>query len=193
MDSATKEGIYQNQMPHWDMVLYATHKFKGEAHHRWEMREKGFNMPDREISWEMFEAAFLEKYFPANLRGQKEEEFLRLRQENRSVAEYDSKFTELSHYAPFMVEDEERKVRRFFQGLRDDIRRHISTLTLTTYGEVLAKAVIYEKELERGAMSRERTFSQASKASASEGPSKKARPSRFRRETAVGAELSHYG
>ncbi|GMH17782.1 hypothetical protein Nepgr_019623 [Nepenthes gracilis] len=78
-----------------------------------------------------------------------------------------------------MVEDEERKVKRLFQGLRDDIRRHLSTLTLTTYGEVLAKAVIYEKELERGAMSRERTFSQASKASASKGPSKKARPSRF--------------
>ncbi|GMH24201.1 hypothetical protein Nepgr_026044 [Nepenthes gracilis] len=98
---------------------------------------------------------------------------------NRSVAEYDSKFTELSRYASFMVEDEEMKVRRFFHGLRDDIRRHLSTLTLTTYGEVLAKAVIYEKELEKAAMSRQRTFSQVSKASASEGPSKKARPSRF--------------
>ncbi|GMH06274.1 hypothetical protein Nepgr_008114 [Nepenthes gracilis] len=99
----------------------------------------------------MFEASFLEKYFPANLRGQKEDEFLRLRQGTRSVAEYDSKFTELSRYTPFMVEDEERKVRRFFQGLRDDIRRHLSTLTLTTH----------------------------LRPSASEGPSKKARPSRF--------------
>ncbi|GMH06076.1 hypothetical protein Nepgr_007916 [Nepenthes gracilis] len=63
-----------------------------------------------------------------------------------------------------MVEHDERKVRRFFQGLQDDIRRHLSTLTLTMYGEVFAKAVIYKKELERGAMSRQRTFSQASKA-----------------------------
>ncbi|GMH29382.1 hypothetical protein Nepgr_031225 [Nepenthes gracilis] len=132
--------------PAGDMVLYATHKLAGEAHHWWDIQKRVFNMPERDISWEMFEAAFMKKNFPANLRGQKEDEFLRLRQGTRSVAEYDSKFTELSRYAPFMVEDEERKVRRFFQGLRDDIRRHLSTLTLTTYGEVLAKAGLLRRQ-----------------------------------------------
>ncbi|GMH29084.1 hypothetical protein Nepgr_030927 [Nepenthes gracilis] len=129
-----------------DMVFYATHKLTGEAHHWWEMQKRVFNTED---------------------------EFLRLRQGTCSMAEYDAKFTELSRYAPYMVEDQEQKARRFFQGLRDDIRRHPLTLTLATYREVLEKAVIYEKELERGVLLRQRTFGQISRVSTSGGPSKK--------------------
>ncbi|GMH05045.1 hypothetical protein Nepgr_006885 [Nepenthes gracilis] len=79
-------------------------------------------------------------------------------------------------YATHKLTDPERKGRRFFQGLRNDIRRHLSTLTLATYGEVLAKAVICEKELEKGALLRQRMFNQTSRASVSGGPFKKARP-----------------
>ncbi|GMH17740.1 hypothetical protein Nepgr_019581 [Nepenthes gracilis] len=81
--------------PAGDMVLYATHKLAGEAHHWWEMQKRIFNMPERDISWEMFEAAFLEKYFPSNIRGQMEDEFL----SSKAVLapwRYDSKFSTIS-------------------------------------------------------------------------------------------------
>ncbi|KAF3451260.1 hypothetical protein FNV43_RR07355 [Rhamnella rubrinervis] len=55
---------------------------------------------------------FLKRYFPIVKRDEKEAEFLRLIQGNLSLVEYEQKFDELSHYAPHLVDTEERKARR---------------------------------------------------------------------------------
>ena len=48
---------------------------------------------------------------------QKEAEFVRIAQGTQSVYEYERKFTELSHFAPHMVDREARKARHFEKGL----------------------------------------------------------------------------
>ena len=48
---------------------------------------------------------------------QKVVEFICIVQGTQSVYEYEQKFTELSHFAPHMVDREARKARHFEKGL----------------------------------------------------------------------------
>ncbi|KAL8100391.1 hypothetical protein AgCh_032593 [Apium graveolens] len=95
---------------------YASYFLKGEASFWWEsacaLEEEG------PVSWARFTELFLEKYFPDYLQSQLEIEFLELKQGERSVAEYEAKFTELARLAPGYVNTEIQKARRFQQGLK---------------------------------------------------------------------------
>ncbi|GMH11919.1 hypothetical protein Nepgr_013760 [Nepenthes gracilis] len=155
-----------------EKVTYATYKLEGKADSWWAMEKRVFGVPDEEITWEMFEEAFMKRYFLSSVRDQKEEEFIRLKQGNCTVAEYDAKFTELSWYAPYFVEDELRKAKKFQQGLRDEIRKHLVTQMFQTYAEILDMALIFEKKLETQKIFAKRAASQMS---ASAGLFKKAK------------------
>ncbi|WMV58719.1 hypothetical protein MTR67_052104 [Solanum verrucosum] len=76
------------------------------------------------MTWECFARAFLDRFFPRELREAKSQEFMNLRQGTMSVQECGLKFTQLSSYAPHMVTDpraqmcvvHQPKVEVFFQG-----------------------------------------------------------------------------
>ncbi|XP_052209183.1 uncharacterized protein LOC127812703 [Diospyros lotus] len=70
----------------------------------------------------------------------KEAEFLMLKQGSLTLIEYERKFDELSRFTPALVDTEQKRARRFEQGLRDDLRQAVVTFELGTYHEVLAKA-----------------------------------------------------
>jgi hypothetical protein len=79
----------------------------------------------------------LRKYFPEDLRTKKEVEFLNLKQENRSVAEYVAKFEELSRFCPYINAEDAMvsKCVKFESGLRPIsisicVFRRSETLTL---------------------------------------------------------------
>jgi len=63
-----------------------------------------------------------------------------LKQGSVTLVEYERKFDELSRFAPELVDTEQKRARRFEQGLRDDLRQVVVTFELGTYHEVLAKA-----------------------------------------------------
>ena len=68
------------------------------------------------VTWAVFTRESLNRYFPEDVRGEKEIEFLELKQGNMSVTEYAAKFVELAqfypHYTPETAEFfEVRKVR----------------------------------------------------------------------------------
>lgn len=68
-------------------------------------------------SWEEFETAFLDHFFPQELREAKAEEFVNLKQGGMTVKEYSLKFIKLSMYAPEIVIDMRQRMRRFVYGL----------------------------------------------------------------------------
>src|ERR1044072_3524438 len=79
-------------------VRYGTHMLAEEADDWWvatrtEMEEDGIA-----LTWAVFRRAFLRRYFPEDIRGKKEIEFLELKQGNKTVSEYASKFAELAKY-----------------------------------------------------------------------------------------------
>ena len=68
--------------------------------------------------WKNFTDGFDERFFPETTRKEMEERFINLRQWNRSVDEYTTKFLRLSHFAIYMVADETKRASRFQQGLK---------------------------------------------------------------------------
>ncbi|XP_028095441.1 uncharacterized protein LOC114295390 [Camellia sinensis] len=73
------------------------------------------------ISWARFLEIFYDKYFPQCVRDRKMSEFMELKQNSMTVAEYKAKFTELARFAPHMVDTDYKKARHFEGGLQNDI------------------------------------------------------------------------
>ena len=69
------------------------------------------------FGWEEFKVAFLDRFFPLELREAKVQEFINLRQGSMSVREYSLKFTKLSKYAPSLVVDPRVKMSMFMSGV----------------------------------------------------------------------------
>ena len=115
---------------------------KGEANFWWESKK---NLEgDGVVTWEIFSKLFLDKYFHKYMENQMELKFLELKQNNLSVAEYEAKFTELSRFVPEFVNTEEKRARRFQQGLKQWIQNRIAVFELTDYAMVVQKASIVE-------------------------------------------------
>ncbi|XP_028053613.1 uncharacterized protein LOC114257976 [Camellia sinensis] len=74
-------------------------------------------------------------------------EFETLRQENKTVAEYEAQFAELARFAPHMVDMDYKKARKFEGGLRGAILDRVNILKLPTYVDVLERAVIAERNI----------------------------------------------
>ncbi|KAF3677218.1 hypothetical protein FXO38_03907 [Capsicum annuum] len=65
------------------------------------------------IEWEDFTTAFLDKFFPLELREAKVLEFINLRQGNMTLKEYSLKLTQLARYAPQVMADSRSKMTPF--------------------------------------------------------------------------------
>ena len=57
------------------------------------------------VTWEILKKAFIDQFFPRNMRKAKVVEFINLRQGGLSVHEYSLKFTKLSKYTPSLIFD----------------------------------------------------------------------------------------
>jgi len=80
------------------------------------------------------------QYYPRDVQRTKEREFLGLKQGNPSVTEYAAKFNELSHFAPHQVNNEERKMDHFEQGLRGNIKSLIAGHTFQNFQDMYQSA-----------------------------------------------------
>ncbi|GAV76155.1 hypothetical protein CFOL_v3_19630 [Cephalotus follicularis] len=61
-----------------------------------------------------------------------------------SVAQYEHKFLELSHYAPALVADQEERCQRFLDGLRPEIRHSVVTIEWNVFGNLVESAMRVE-------------------------------------------------
>ena len=132
-------------------VTFATFTFEGAALVWWQLKRP----LELVWLWPRFLEVFNEEYFPEMVRDQKIQEFLNLKQGNSTVIEYNTKFIELSRYAPHIVSTESRKARRFEAGLRWNIKNQVIILRLPTHQEVLHRALIAEGSLNESAQFRE--------------------------------------
>ncbi|XP_074351315.1 uncharacterized protein LOC141690409 [Apium graveolens] len=149
-------SIYEAQK-----TVFATYLLKGKANYWWEAKK---NMKtDDIITWERFNKLFLEKYFRRSMENQIELKFLELKQNNLSIAHYESKFTELSRFVPEFMKTEEKKARRFQQGMKQLIQNRVAIIELTDYASLVHNATMTEveskqmhKERDKGGMKRKR-------------------------------------
>ncbi|XP_028077579.1 uncharacterized protein LOC114279524 [Camellia sinensis] len=122
-------------------VTFATFTIKDDAQEWWLLTLEKEDI----VTWARFLEVFYEKYFPDSLREQKASEFIHLRQETMTVAEYESKFTQLARFATYVIPTEARKARKFEAGLDPEIKDRLEVLKLPTYAAVVDRAYIAEK------------------------------------------------
>ena len=121
------------------------HFLEGDAHNWWIAVDK---RTGGSIDWiEDFEYEFNRKYFPAEPWDRLEAKFLYLTQDCKTVHEYEEEFNHLRRYGGKELEDELVQVRRFFRGLRVELRTHCSVLTFRTVSELVEKVAVLETSL----------------------------------------------
>ncbi|XP_042437071.1 uncharacterized protein LOC122023038 [Zingiber officinale] len=105
----------------------AAYHLRDQAVTWWKMQKTFFG--DQSITWTLFRDAFERQYFPAPYRMARRQEFLHLKQGDRSVMEYDAKFNRLAEYCPHLVAQESDRMSGFAPS---------------TYREALDRALMIE-------------------------------------------------
>ena len=72
------------------------------------------------VTWELFKTAFLERFFPREMREDKVEEFINLKQGSMTVREYFLKFVKLSRYATSLVSNSRDEISRFLTRIVEE-------------------------------------------------------------------------
>jgi hypothetical protein len=106
-----------------------------------------------DVSWELFEERFRERYLSEEFIERQLNEFNTLRQGGRTVPEYEARFMELLWYAPHL-NTEKLKVNRFVFGLNGSLRAKVRILMPQTLHDAVQKALIAEEELISGGQTR---------------------------------------
>ncbi|TYJ96909.1 pol protein [Cucumis melo var. makuwa] len=94
-----------------------------------------------QITWQQFKESFYAKFFSANLRDAKRQEFLDLEQGDMTVEQYDAEFDKLSRFASEMIATEAARVDKFVRGLRLDIQGLVRAFQPATHADALRLAV----------------------------------------------------
>jgi len=98
------------------------------------------------VTWARFKFEFLRKYFPEDLRTMKEVEFLNLKQDNLSVAEYAAKFEELSRFCPYINVEVAMvsKYVKFESGLKLEIYKYMCVQEIRDFDTLVHKCRMFD-------------------------------------------------
>jgi hypothetical protein len=122
-------------------VRMAVFQLKGSALLWWKTLLPQLNMAVEDVSWELFEERFRERYLSDEFIERQLNEFNALRQGGRTVPEYEARFMELLRYASHL-NTEKLKVNRFVFGLNNSLRAKVRILMPQTLHDAVQKALI---------------------------------------------------
>ena len=133
-------------------VLLASSMLRGGAKTWWKsIKDTLLAAPGDDI-WESFKEQLERKFVPDHVRQRKESEFLNLKQGQMTVSIYVHTFLQLSKYATDLVDTEEKKVKRFLQGLNPTYKKMVlASNKPNTFSEAVDRAFT-AKEVHREEM-----------------------------------------
>ncbi|XP_057982369.1 uncharacterized protein LOC131167589 [Malania oleifera] len=139
-------------------VVFAAFKLTGEAKCWWRSvrlieDQRLVLVP---VIWDQFKELFFELYFPSIVRRAKAVKSMHLVQGQMTVSQYAAQFIELSHFAPHLAPNQEKKARK-----------------AQTFTEVVNRATIIESGIRSGLVAqsqRKRPVPQGYQAGSSRGP-----------------------
>eukprot|EP00268_Persea_americana_P061513 TRINITY_DN7782_c2_g1_i1.p1 TRINITY_DN7782_c2_g1~~TRINITY_DN7782_c2_g1_i1.p1 ORF type:complete len:191 (-),score=29.33 TRINITY_DN7782_c2_g1_i1:579-1151(-) len=103
----------------------------------------------RPIPCDFLKTEFNYKFFPVHMKDKKLVEFLTLIQGSKSLANYEAKFIELSHYTLQLVPTEVKKISRFMKGLKSAVKREVAMFELSTYAAAVKEAFLHKRNWKR--------------------------------------------
>ncbi|XP_071928113.1 uncharacterized protein [Coffea arabica] len=126
-------------------VTFTVFQLEGAALSWWNVVRAKWEREQTPRTWLNFTREFNEKFLPPLIQEKREDEFIKLRQDTSSVAEYETQFTRLSKFAPELVVSEQKRIRRFIQGLNVEIQKDLATAQIDTFKGALEKAQRVER------------------------------------------------
>ncbi|XP_074324251.1 uncharacterized protein LOC141661167 [Apium graveolens] len=117
-------------------MTLAVYQWQGSAYDWWLMEKRKNEITSNleenpePYTWAKFKKALEDKYFLRTVRLQKERDFIRLQQGDRTVIQYEAEFAKLTKYASTLVADESSRARRLEEGLRSDIGNSVASFEL---------------------------------------------------------------
>ncbi|XP_071918796.1 uncharacterized protein [Coffea arabica] len=121
-------------------VTFATFQFEGAARSWWNLVRVTWETNHTPRTWANFTREFNAKFLPLLIQEKREDDFIRCKQGAMSVAEYEVQFTKLSHFAPELIATEQRRVRRFVQGLNVELQESLAAVRIDTFAEAVERA-----------------------------------------------------
>ncbi|KAL3752709.1 hypothetical protein ACJRO7_000157 [Eucalyptus globulus] len=132
-----------------EKIVLIEYQLEGNAKFWWRASRDTIFPSGIDFNWEEFVRAFNRKHFSDCAKDKKITEFVQLEQRELTVDQYEAKFSELSRYAPRLIEDREEKAKRFLKRLRTDIRKQLVPLNIRDYHEIYERPQLLEQELVR--------------------------------------------
>ncbi|XP_056171902.1 uncharacterized protein LOC130139270 [Syzygium oleosum] len=130
-----------------EKVTLAVYQLRGNASDWWKATRRRVFPAGTAQTWAMFVETFNNKYFSKSAKEKELVEFMRLYQGQRTVDQYEAKFTKLSKFAPRMMKDPWDRARRFRDGLKPNLRSQMISLNLRDYNEIYDRAQAIKRDL----------------------------------------------
>ncbi|XP_027171901.1 uncharacterized protein LOC113771524 [Coffea eugenioides] len=121
-------------------VTFAAFQFEGDARSWWNLVRVNWDRNHTPRTWANFTREFNAKFLLPLIQEKREDDFIKCRQGAMSVAEYEVQFTKLSRFTPELIATEQRRVRKFVQGLNVEIQEGLAAVRIDTFADAVEKA-----------------------------------------------------
>jgi hypothetical protein len=109
-----------------------------------------------QITWAEFKQAFKEHHIPKGLMDRKMKELLALKQGSDTVYEYAKKFNALCQYGGHHVDNDAKKIERFYDGLHGDLYERLNLYEPNSYQDLVNKVISQEDAMSKAQKDRKR-------------------------------------
>ncbi|XP_074563063.1 uncharacterized protein LOC141819710 [Curcuma longa] len=131
----------------WEKVELAAYHLRDEAEIWWDTQR--IMLGEQHITWARFREMFDSQYFPLSYQMTLRQDFQSLRQRGRSVMEYNAEFNRLARCCPELVAEDRSRMLQFTQGLDGHLQVRLAGLGISSYQEVLDRALMIESAHQR--------------------------------------------
>src|SRR3954451_1140236 len=128
-----------------EKVRYATYLLSGPAASWWG-NIVAIHPPEKVFTWEEFKKKFRDAHVPESIVELKRREFEELQQGGSSVMMYVREFSNLSRYVPDEINTEERRKKRFMQGLNPFMKMQLRLARTVEFQELVDAPITFEDD-----------------------------------------------
>ncbi|KAJ4773005.1 DNA/RNA polymerases superfamily protein [Rhynchospora pubera] len=134
--------LARTPVEHWTEL--AATRFDRDARLWWGTQQPQFQGDGRNIPWDWFTGVFRARFMGATQQEELRRRFETLTQGTMTARQYGETFLRLSHYAPDLVADPQRRRDRFIRGLIPDLALSLDSYPGTSIEFLMDKAVFLE-------------------------------------------------